>query len=282
MATVELKVNGVSRRLEAEPEQTLLGALRDQLGLTGTKYGCGEGQCGACTVLVDGRATRSCQTRAAAAAGSAVTTIEGLAGDGRLHPVQEAFVAADAAPAQESGRSARSEETPQEIAAWLHVAEDGTVTVYTGKVEFGQDIRTSLTQAVAEELHAPLESVRLVMGDTDLTPFDMGTFGSRTTPIMAAQLRKVAAAAREALVDMAAEQWKGARETPRVAEGRVSEPAGGRAAGFGQLTGGRKLVRQAGDVATTPPKEWTIAGRSIRKVNARDMVTGSHRSTSDL
>jgi isoquinoline 1-oxidoreductase len=192
------------------------------------------------------------------------------------------WLAAEGAPAQESGRSARSEETPQEIAAWLHVAEDGTVTVYTGKVEFGQDIRTSLTQAVAEELHAPLESVRLVMGDTDLTPFDMGTFGSRTTPIMAAQLRKVAAAAREALVDMAAEQWKVARETLRVAEGRVSEPAGGRAAGFGQLTGGRKLVRQAGEVATTPPKEWTIAGRSIPKVNARHMVTGSHRYTSDL
>jgi nicotinate dehydrogenase subunit A len=96
MPTVELKVNGTAHRLEVEPEQTLLGALRDQLGLTGTKYGCGEGQCGACTVLVNGRAARSCQARVAAVAGAAVVTIEGLAENGRLHPVQEAFVAAGA------------------------------------------------------------------------------------------------------------------------------------------------------------------------------------------
>jgi aerobic-type carbon monoxide dehydrogenase small subunit (CoxS/CutS family) len=96
MPTVELAVNGQRQRLELEPEETLLGALRDRLGLTGAKYGCGEGQCGACTVLVDGRATRSCQTLAAAAAGAAITTIEGLSGDGRLHPVQEAFIAAGA------------------------------------------------------------------------------------------------------------------------------------------------------------------------------------------
>jgi len=96
MPTVELAVNGKPYRVETEPGETLLGALRDRLGLTGAKYGCGEGQCGACTVLVDGRATRSCQTLAAAAAGAAITTIEGLARDGRLHPVQEAFIAAGA------------------------------------------------------------------------------------------------------------------------------------------------------------------------------------------
>jgi aerobic-type carbon monoxide dehydrogenase small subunit (CoxS/CutS family) len=96
MPKVELKVNGVAHELDVDPEQTLLGALRDQLGLTGAKYGCGEGQCGACTVLVNGRATRSCQARVAAAAGGEVTTIEGLAPDGGLHPVQEAFVAAGA------------------------------------------------------------------------------------------------------------------------------------------------------------------------------------------
>ena len=79
MPIVELKVNGTAHRLEVEPEQTLLGVLRDQLGLTGAKYGCGEGQCGACTVLVDGRAARSCQARVAAVAGASVTTIEGLA-----------------------------------------------------------------------------------------------------------------------------------------------------------------------------------------------------------
>src|SRR5205807_7629699 len=88
---------------------------------------------------------------------------------------------------------------PQEVSAWLHIGEDGAVTVYTGKVEFGQDVRTSLAQAVAEELHAPLDAITLVMGDTALTPYDIGTFGSRTTPMMGTQLRRVAVAAREAL-----------------------------------------------------------------------------------
>nr|MDQ3821303.1 molybdopterin-dependent oxidoreductase [Acidobacteriota bacterium] len=81
----------------------------------------------------------------------------------------------------------RGGELPQDVGAWLHIGEDGAVTAYTGKVEMGQDIRTSLAQAVAEELRAPLASISLLMGDTDLTPFDMGTFGSRTTPTMSPQ-----------------------------------------------------------------------------------------------
>ena len=110
--------------------------------------------------------------------------------------------------AGESGRRAQSNSTPKEIAGWLHIGEDGSVTAYTGKVEFGQNIRTSLAQVVAEELRVPVTSIRLTMGDTDLTPFDMGTFGSRTTPTMAPQLRKAAAAAREVLIDLAAAEWK--------------------------------------------------------------------------
>ena len=96
MPTVDLLVNGARRRVEIDAEQSLLSVLRDELDLTGAKYGCGEGQCGACTVLIDGRPTRSCLTRAAAAAGSAVTTIEGLHDERRLHPVQQAFLDADA------------------------------------------------------------------------------------------------------------------------------------------------------------------------------------------
>src|ERR671912_1375548 len=110
------------------------------------------------------------------------------------------------AEAQESGgRRRRGPEgaTPREIGAWLHIAEDGAVTAYTGKVEVGQDIRTSLAQAIADELHLPAESVRMVMGDTARVPFDRGTFGSRTTPTMAPQLRRAAAAARLLLVGLA-------------------------------------------------------------------------------
>ena len=104
--------------------------------------------------------------------------------------------------AQESGgaRRGRGDSLPKEIDAWLHLGESGKVTVYTGKVEMGQNIRTSLAQAVAEELYVPMDKIEIVMGDTQLTPFDMGTFGSRTTPTMNLQLRKVAAAAREMLI----------------------------------------------------------------------------------
>lgn len=90
--TIELVVNGARHAIDAQPDRTLLSVLRDELDFTGTKYGCGEGQCGACTVMIDGRAARSCQTRAAAAAGHRITTIEGLEENGRLHPLQEAFL----------------------------------------------------------------------------------------------------------------------------------------------------------------------------------------------
>jgi aerobic-type carbon monoxide dehydrogenase small subunit (CoxS/CutS family) len=96
MAKLVLTVNGAKRRVEASPDESLLSVLRNRLDLTGTKYGCGEGQCGACTVLVDGRASRSCQIAVADAAGKSVVTIEGLARNGRLHPVQTAFLEEEA------------------------------------------------------------------------------------------------------------------------------------------------------------------------------------------
>ena len=97
MPTVtQLHVNGTSRRVNADAERSLLSVLRDDLDLTGTKFGCGEGQCGACTVLIDGRAVRSCLTPVGSVADRRVTTIEGLEQQGRLHPVQEAFLNRDA------------------------------------------------------------------------------------------------------------------------------------------------------------------------------------------
>ena len=95
MATT-LTINGAERRLEADPSRPLLSVLRDDLELTGPKYGCGEGQCGACTVLVDGRPARSCITELSECAGKKITTIEGLADGERLHPVQQAFLDCDA------------------------------------------------------------------------------------------------------------------------------------------------------------------------------------------
>jgi aerobic-type carbon monoxide dehydrogenase small subunit (CoxS/CutS family) len=93
---IDLIVNGTRRRLEADPERSLLTVLREDLDLTGAKYGCGEGQCGACTVLIEGQATRSCLTKLGALAGKSVTTIEGLETGGQLHPLQQAFLDAGA------------------------------------------------------------------------------------------------------------------------------------------------------------------------------------------
>ena len=91
-----LNVNGKRRTVDVDAGVSLLSVLRDDLDLTGTKYGCGEGRCGACTVLLDGQITRSCVTQVGRAAGKQVTTIEGLAKNGKLHPLQEAFIKADA------------------------------------------------------------------------------------------------------------------------------------------------------------------------------------------
>src|SRR5258708_32704850 len=92
----ELDINGIVCRVDADAERSLLSVLRDELDLTGAKYGCGEGQCGACTVLIDGQATRSCITQVGTVAGKQITTIEGLEQNGRLHPLQTAFLDVDA------------------------------------------------------------------------------------------------------------------------------------------------------------------------------------------
>jgi len=94
--TIELRVNGANRPVDVEAAESLLNVLRDVRHLTGAKYGCGEGQCGACTVLIDGRATRSCITSVGDCQGKSITTIEGLEQDGNLHPLQTAFIECDA------------------------------------------------------------------------------------------------------------------------------------------------------------------------------------------
>src|ERR1043165_9669856 len=164
----------------------------------------------------------------------------------------------DDSDAQESGGGARrgtNQAAPSALSAWLHIAENGQVTVYTGKVEVGQNSRTSLTAAVAEELRAPVESIHMVMGDTALTPYDMGTFGSQTTPRMWPQIRKAAATAREMLIDLAGQKWSVDRATVSVANGKVS--AGSHSAGFGELTRGQKLTQTIPtSAALTAAADW--------------------------
>lgn len=190
-------------------------------------------------------------------------------------------------PGQESGAPAAGgpgffPPLPKEISAWLHISEKDVVTVYTGKVEIGQNIRTSLSQAVAEELRFPLAKIEMVMGDTQLTPFDMGTFGSRTTPTMNLQLRKVAAAAREELIGMAAKQWSVDPQKLKAIEGRIEIPGTRKRVTYAELVSGQQLTAViAADDSLIPPAQWTVEGKSILKVDGRDFVTGKHLYPSD-
>ena len=185
--------------------------------------------------------------------------------------------------AQESGGGRRrGDSLPKEIDAWLHIGENGKVTVYTGKAEMGQNIRTSLSQAVSEELHVPIDKIELVMGDTQLTPFDMGTFGSRTTPTMNLQLRKVAAAARETLIGLAAAQWQTDRQHLITADGKVADPQSKRSLEYAALTKGQQLTQTVtAEPPLIPAANWRVAGQSVLKVDGRDFVTGRHRYPSD-
>jgi nicotinate dehydrogenase subunit B len=195
-------------------------------------------------------------------------------------------IAKDALAVQETApghRSFHNEELPKDINAWLHVGEDGSITGFTGKAEIGQNIRTALAQTIADELRVPFENVRMVTADTALTPFDAGTFGSRTTPTITPQLRRVAAAARDLLVGVAAKEWNVAPAGLVAADAKVSDPASGRSLKYAELARGKTLARNLpAEDPITPATQWTIAGKAIPKADARAFVTGKHQYTSDL
>ena len=187
---------------------------------------------------------------------------------------------------QQSGRPGgalpREADAPL-IGDWLQIEPDGTIIVYSGKAEVGQHIRTSLAQAVAEELRVPLNAIQIVLGDTDRTPYDMGTFGSRTTPYMAPQLRKVAAAARDVLLDLAASRWNVARDELVAEDGQITHAPSGRHAGYGELTQGQKLSQEyPDDVPLRDPSEWTMLGTDVHATDALGAVTGARQFPSDV
>jgi CO/xanthine dehydrogenase Mo-binding subunit len=184
---------------------------------------------------------------------------------------------------QESGLGFNAHDLPKEIGAWIHIEADNRITVFTGKVEVGQNIRTSLAQLVAEELMVPFDAITMVMGDTDLTPWDMGTFGSLSTPTMGPKLRTMAAAARETLVEMAAKRWKVVPASLTIADGKVTNSAAKESLTYGELTRGEKLITTvSSDVHLAVAKDWKIAGTAVPKTNGRDFVTGRHQYPSDI
>lgn len=174
---------------------------------------------------------------------------------------------------------------PLSIQDWLRIEPDGVITVFTGKAEVGQNIRTSLAQAVAEELCVAVERVHLVMSDTAQVPFDRGTFGSRSTPDMSVQLRRAAAAARAALIGRAAERWESDESALVAQDGRIVHAETGQAFTYAELTDGMPLEGQItilGNDGLTPPERWRVAGTSVPKTDVAAMVTGMHHYASDM
>jgi nicotinate dehydrogenase subunit B len=378
-----LTLNGVRHDVGRAADRQLLAFLREEMGLTGAKPGCGEGACGACSVLCDGELVRSCVATVGDCAGRSITTVEGLARPGSLHPLQQGFIELDAmqcgyctagmivaaagllaatpepdedqvkaalegnvcrccayqrivravrrgaelaqaggehpgaawqdppdlphqppspggAPwdLSPAGRRAYFDLLPDGLVvellpqaqgwsasggAWVHVGGDGLVTAFTGKVEVGQGTRTALSLLVAEELRVPIRSVRLVMGDTDLCPYDMGTFGSRGMPDAGPLLQGASAAAREALVRLAAERWGADPALLVAAEGGVRDSASGRSAAYADLVRELRRVETVAEApALTPAAAWRIAGRPGSRVGAFEVVTGARRYPSDL
>ncbi|MGD1099079.1 MAG: molybdopterin cofactor-binding domain-containing protein [Thermoplasmata archaeon] len=172
---------------------------------------------------------------------------------------------------------------PPHGGAWIHVGEDGKARAFIGKVEVGQGTRTALSLLVAEELRLPLSSVELTMGDTDLCPWDMGTFGSRSMPDAGEHLRLTGAATRTFLTELAAVRLSAAPTEVELAEGTAKARDSGRSVRYGELVKGlRRVELVPSDAKPNPPSKWTRAGRPAQDVGAREVVTGNRRYTSDL
>jgi isoquinoline 1-oxidoreductase len=193
------------------------------------------------------------------------------------------MVAAGDLLAQESGRARpQGRADVPNLSAWLHIDEAGRVHVCTGKTEIGQNIRTSLSQTVADELRVPIASIAMVMADTDKVPFDQGTFGSLTTPRMAPQLARAAVTAREMLIDQAAARWQVDRASLVARDGRIVA-TDGRSFSYGDLTKGQALTGMIPAApAVDPPDRWKARGTPVKKIDGPAFVTGAHQYTPDL
>ncbi len=181
-------------------------------------------------------------------------------------------------------QEARTRGYPTDFNAYLRIAADGRVTVYSGKIEMGQGVVTSLAQMAADELAVSLDTIDMVMGDTALCPFDMGTFGSMSTRFFGPALRAAAAEAKAVLITLASEQLETPPEALRAEDGVVFVASDRtRRVTFGQLAKGQKIVRKLdGKVVTKSVSEFRVMGRPEKRLDARAKVTGKAQFAGDI
>jgi nicotinate dehydrogenase subunit B len=168
--------------------------------------------------------------------------------------------------------------------AYLKIGEDGKITIFSGKIEMGQANTTALAQMAAEELKVSLDSIHMIMGDTDLCPWDMGTFGSMSVRVYGAALRSAAAEARAILLEMASEQLNTPEEHLKIENGTIFSVTDPKTlVTFAQLTRGQNITRRPGQKTTlTAPGEFTVIGTSPVRLDGREKVTGTAKYTGDL
>jgi isoquinoline 1-oxidoreductase len=174
------------------------------------------------------------------------------------------------------------QELPEDFNAFLRIGEDGRVTGFAGKAELGQGVITSLAQMLADELDVPLESVDMVMGDTDLCPWDMGTFGSMTTRFFGPPFRAAAAEAKAVLVELAAEQLQVAKDQLKTRDGAVYDASGQRKVTYAELAKGKKILRHLKGAALEKPADFTIVGKPTLRTDSVEKVTGRAKFAGDI
>src|SRR5436189_248708 len=287
MPPISFTVNGKRETVNVTPDTPLLWVLRDTLGLTGTKFGCGIAQCGACTVHLDGVATRTCVLPVAAVAGKRVTTIEGLSKN-RAHAVQRAWIEEDVPQCGycQSGQIMAAAALRGAAAAafapnaWLRIGADESVLVVVDRSEMGQGVTTSLPMLLAEELEADWSKVRIESAPADKAytnpMFGMqGTGGSTSVRAAYTPLRKAGAAAREMLLNAAAETWGVDKAACRAEQGAAIHATSTRRLTYGKLVAKAATVPLPHDVPLKDPKDWKILGTRVKRLDTPPKVDGS-------
>ena len=192
------------------------------------------------------------------------------------------FFAVEPLDAQEPQRLPGRPSGPTDFNAYLRINPDGRVTCFTGKVELGQGSMTALAQLLAEELDVPFDSVDMVMGDTDLCPFDMGTFGSMCIRLTGPVIRAAGAEARAVLLQLAAERLQAPVERLQAKAGVISDASAGKRVTYAELVEGKRIERHLDKVPVKSPAAFTVVGKPVRRKDALEKVTGKARYAGDF